>query len=156
MNIFYKDGKWHVYLWAVQGPVLIVAANTNVVYHNQVGGVRNHDRGHEGYLIPVVSTRPQLPAVFCRHWWDAGGDKHSEYAPRTEDENGNSVWDDKEGVARQIEAFFLYQADKMMPFDSLVVDRTKDNYEAWYHVKIQPNELVDEWLDAILTWDNSD
>jgi hypothetical protein len=156
MNIVYKDGKWHVWLWVVNMPVLIVATKSGIVYYNQVGGERNDERAQEGFLIPVVSTRAQLPAVFCRHWWSADGDKCSPMAPGSKDESGGHVWDDQEGVARQIESFFRNQADKMMPFDSLVVDRTKKNYEAWYHVKIQPNELVDEWLDAILTWENSD
>jgi len=146
------DGTCHDYLG------LIVEHATGVIYHQQCGGLENHDRSVEGYYLPLGGVRfhseegdlnwRNLAAVF--HGADGscvyGGNSFREYQVFPADRLAI--------LLREIEA---------VPFWTFTEEGEADERVSLRFDESRFAELVEAWVPvltpygrAILTWPNCD
>ncbi len=137
-----------VYLWNLEGPLVIVAAPTGIVYCNQVDGVACDSGELEGFAVPICVPPSR---VFTPTWWR----KH--YNRRVA---GDEVlW---EGVCNEIDVA-MQAVDPLSVIKRARVDRTTAGCEAWVPMHFdlcdfgpEGDQEIVEARHGVLTWPNSD
>jgi hypothetical protein len=121
---------------------LIVKAATNVIYTNQTGGLSCWHPKVEGFLVPLRTPLGMRELEALRNVCDCEDGIDSETADQVESILGR------------------------IGFKGIRVDRSKlaESWESWIHVilsgelgyKVPLEGARPEWLEAVLTWPNSD
>lgn len=128
-------------LYDIKQPVIIVPAETGVIYSNQTGGCCCNHPEMEGYIIPLETKweaqNPLNPNIFSPDWW---------YLKFMDDQKADEIEDMLNTPYGKIR--------------NLKVLRDEEWEEAWVRVSFEMSVdyTEDEWteLEGILTWENSD
>lgn len=138
-----------IYLWSLPNPVILVPAETNIIYCNQVNGIATEHRECEAFLIPLPWINSD---IFQPIWWEQNCNRRH---PNDTKEWWTSVFEKMEKVLNHL------------PFSgenptNIQVIATDSNVEAWVQVQFQfPHDAgtntshFHQWK-GILTWQNSD
>lgn len=148
-----KKTKTRVHLYDLQQPMLLIPAETGIVYYNQVGGCGCFSMEAEGYLVPL----PNIDLVEYEHfnpkvWYHLGDGIVANPPLHDMDHDGNALswWDEfKETIEQDLPENEDWPKMKMIPPSK---DKTQ-HYEAWVHVEVI---IVGKKKRAILTWRNCD
>jgi hypothetical protein len=139
-----------IHLWSIGNPVIVVPAETGVLYCNQVGGVACLQRELEGFVVPL----PRLDAqIFAPEWWERNFNRR---LPGKDD----AEWDE---LCRRMEAALgAVEAEGEGPRHIRVLP-DPDSCEAWVHVAFEltdpgaaGHEPATTPLRGVLTWQNCD
>jgi hypothetical protein len=165
-------GKTHVCLWGLRAPVLIVPANTGIVYFNQVGGVAVLQMELEGYLIPLPPPNNILCIYDC---FNPGIWQRETVRQLPPERSWGKLRPKPPVIAEFITAENLAELSKFKAFcwwehvceqigmwaeanrfEMRVHPRGVD-HEAWIWVDYKnPGLGIKKWLRGVLTWQNSD
>ncbi len=133
-------------LWEIASPMMIIPAETGVVYENQTHGTTTLQDSLEGILIPVNSE--YNPKEYK---------KSISYQIESLFSEGSAGTISKE-IAQKLETIFQnYPETKGISVDW---EKLLESHEAWLHVIVSDTKYSDysglKNMKAILTWNNSD
>jgi hypothetical protein len=124
-----------VCLWKLMQPMLIIKANTGIIYYNQVGGHGCFQEEQEGYLLPVPCER-----------FDFGYQRDIDGFTQEMADEFDQLLEDRGKLSIRIDR-----------------SRLKECREAWVHVVSIADEFTQYLfydipmpVQAVMTWENSD